>query len=193
MKMTGKVSRVYKKIPHSSLGIFKVTDYPFEERDFKPFALSRICVLDDKFLVVRMWSFEVDPKATVTAPTEDIFNDSTLSFVIEKNGKMLVFTVNNKGVVFVQNEEKSPVSETQIHTHFFTGEDLQGIYWGAEIKIDFDFLEKHTGITAKDESFKGNIYKTSFGEKKHFGGFFEVKQADLFCKDSLGTFEITQY
>ncbi len=191
--MTGKVSRVYKKIPHSSLGIFKVTDYPFEERDFKPFALSRMCILDDKFLVVRMWSFEVDPEADTTKPCDDIFKDSTLSFVVEKDGKMLVFTVNNKGVVYIQDKDKTQKTTNKVDSHFFTGEDLQGVYWGVEIKIDFEFLQKEINLKSTDNSFKGNIYKTSFGKNEHFGGFFEVKKPDLFCKDSLGVFEITQY
>ena len=191
--MTGKVSRVYKKIPHSSLGIFKVLEYPFEERDFKPFALARMCVLDDEFLVVRMWSFEVDPKADVSTSCEDIFNDSTISFAASKGDKVLLFTVNNKGVLCLLNENKTPVDAEKIHTHFFTGEDLQGIYWGAEIKIPLEFLSQHTGISLSDGEFKGNIFKTSFSEKPHFGGFFPIKEPNMFSQNSFGTFEITQY
>ncbi len=191
--MTGKVSRVYKKIPHSSLGIFKMLEYPFEERDFKPFALARLCILDDKFLVARMWSFEVDPKAEVLKACDEIFNDSTLSFAVAKGDKELLFTVNNKGVLYIQNENKNPVCENEVHTHFFTGEDLQGIYWGAEIKIPLEFLKENIQFELSDGEFKGNFFKTSFSEKPHFGGFFPIKKADFFCENSLGTFEITQY
>ncbi len=191
--MTGKVSRVYKKIPLSSLGIFKVTEYPFEHRDFKPFALARLCVLDDEFLVARLWSFEVSPKAEVTQKSEDILKDSVLNFAVGSKEKFLVFTFNNKGVVMVQNEQKEMLDGEVIHNHFFTGEDLQGIYWGAELKIPLEFIKTHTDVDLNDGVFEGNIFKTSFGNAPHFGGFFPVKAKDLFSPANFGTFEITEY
>ncbi len=178
--MVGNISRVYKKIPQSALGIFKVNEYPFEQRDFKPFALARLCILDDEFLVARMWSFEVEPKG------------SCLALAVGGNSSFLVFTANEKGVVTAQNCDKTALDET-FHTHFFTGEDLQGIYWGCEIKIPLSLLEEKTGFKLADRKIHLNVYKTASSGKEHFGGVVTPQKPDLFCPDSLGEFEITLY
>ena len=189
--MTGKVSRVYKKIPLSSLGIFKITQYPFEERDFKPFALARLCLLDDKTLVCRMWSFEVEPYCE---NGENIFLDSTMSFAFGGKEKFLIATVNAKGKVLMQlceNGETKKVNDFSV-SHFFTGEDLQGVYWGAQLSLDLKKIENLIGKSVEN-GFLGNIYKTSFKENVHFGGLFEPKSQNLYDSSSLGEFEITQY
>lgn len=189
--MTGKVSRVYKKIPLSSLGIFKITQYPFEERDFKPFALARLCILDDKTLVCRMWSFEVEPYCE---NGEDIFNDSTMSFAFGQKNNFLVVSANAKGKILTQKvcDGKKQTVSSNLHSHFFTGEDLQGVYWGVQISFELEEIKQLIGVDING-GFKGNIYKTSFKEREHFGGLFEPKSKDLYNPDSLGEFEITQY
>jgi hypothetical protein len=189
--MTCKVSRVYNKIPLSSLGIFKITQYPFEERDFKPFALSRLCILNDNTLVCRMWSFEVNPYCE---NGEDIFNDSTMSFAFGQKDNFLIVTANAKGKVLTQKVcggEIKTVS-SNLHSHFFTGEDLQGIYWGVQFSLELEEIKKLIGIDIS-EGFKGNIYKTSFKEHKHFGGLFSPKTPNLFDSECFGEFEITKY
>ena len=54
--------------------------------------------------------------------------------------------------------------------HPFTGDDLQGRYWGWLAEYPADLL----GELAPGDSLTGNLYKCSDGRRPHLGSFFPM-------------------
>jgi hypothetical protein len=188
-----------------SAPVAKITDYPLEERDYRPFAQCVLCLAGGR-LHLRMWAFEVSPPAG--SELRCVFYPYPAA---PERGLEIAFTHSARddvGVSFypVENgarREITPVllksisADFQIRAH--TGEDLQGVYWGATASVALKFLEKLGGkaalTLAPGDSFPGNFYKLlPTGKYAHMGSCFPAKFPDApFSRDSMGTFSVVAY
>ena len=192
--MQQAISKVKVLPPMDSMPVMKVLRYPLERADFKPFAQARMCYLDGQGIFLMMWSFEVQP----ICRGDD--NDSFLIFKAQVAGEQeICIKVNRQGVYrFTVNGWEHSTDE--IPCKMFTGEDLQGIYWGCELFITNSLLKSIYGVTNLETGhmIKGNIFKTCDDSTfRHHGCLFcSEEQAERFDPaklDNLGVFEIVDY
>ncbi len=177
---------VWEHIP-----VMKIIKYSADEikkPDFKPFAQAKICYQSGIGLAVQMIAFEVKFNNNVRYNHhDDLFNDSTLSFVISnkfqdvlQNGLIFTFNRNKNYVVHHIVDDKRRVIEEDMEVNCFDGEDLQGIYWGIEFSVKDNFLKKYINLNLKSQNeFYVNFIKSCFDEKfYHCGGYFDVKTSE---------------
>lgn len=196
--MPFKISLVGERFSFESLAVAKITNYPFEKRDFKPFAQARICISGKKRLFVRMWAFECKPVADITQPApEMVSEDSILCFQLGNEQKYLSVSANANGVLYpelVSENGKTPLDPSLFEQSSFTGEDLQGEYWGMQFSCDIDMLDSILGIDILQAPLKGNIYKACFNKRsEHIGALFDAKKNTVYNTDCFGDFIITNY
>ncbi|MBC8571333.1 hypothetical protein [Zongyangia hominis] len=177
-----------------SMPVMKVLRYPLEPADFKPFAQARMCYLTDKGLYLMMWSFEVNPICNGND------NDSFLIFKLRiEGGKEICVKVNQNGLYsFTVDGGVRQVSD--IGCKMFTGEDLQGIYWGCELFFTNSLIKSIDGVTnlLPEHRIEGNIFKTCEDPTfRHHGCLFcseeQAKSFDPKALSNLGRFEIVDY
>lgn len=177
-----------------SMPVMKVLHYPLEPADFKPFAQARMCYLTNQGLFLMMWSFEVNPICR---------GDDNDSFLILKlrieDGKEICVKVNRHGVYrfTVDGGLRRP---DDIRCKMFTGEDLQGIYWGCELFFTDSLIKSIDGVTnlSPGHKIEGNIFKTCDDPAfRHHGCLFcSEEQAKTFhpkALSNLGRFEMVDY
>lgn len=139
---------VVKDIIWDRFPVIKITEYPFEQKEYKPFAQAQICYKLKEGLVVRMWAFEVEPMSKIKVNNDArIFSDSVLSVVIMERdiNSSIILTINSCGKYFLQYNKgrKKEIVDEEVNINNFRGEDLQGIYWGGEILIGNKILNKY--------------------------------------------------
>jgi hypothetical protein len=200
--MTYKICRVSEPPNYESLPIAKVTKYPLEPRDYRPFAQHILCVSED-FLHLRMWAFEVNP-----SPQSRLESVLYLFAKAPDTALAVVSVPGNSGVDIVgccllKNGRELPVSPAlgrklqTITATPYSGEDLQGVYWGCTIDIPLILLEQWSGKTLlkPGDSFPGNLYKICLDEKSsHLGCWREADfSANPYLLPDMGTFEVVSY
>lgn len=195
--MVFKISRVSERFSFDSLAVAKITNYPFEKRDYKPFTQARICLTPTRF-VVRMWAFEAAPIADITAPIPEMMReDSFICFQIGSPEKYLSVSANANGVLYpemVCGEEKVLLDPTLFETSDFTGEDLQGEYWGMQFSCTIEKLSELLGFNILTHELKGNVCKACFNPRsEHIGALFDLKSKTVYDPDCFGDFVITNY
>lgn len=195
--MAFKISRVKERFSFDSLAVAKITNYPFEERDYKPFTQARVCLTPTRF-IVRMWAFEATPVADITVAVPEMMReDSFICFQIGSAEKYLSVSANANGVLYpeiVCGDEKKLLDASIFETSDFTGEDLQGEYWGMQFSCTIDKLNELLGFDILTNELKGNIYKACFNPRsEHIGALFELKSKSVYDPDSFGDFVITNY
>ena len=203
--MTFKVSRVEGEPRYDSLPVAKITDYPLEQRDYKPFAQVSMCV-SERFLHLRMWAFEVNPQ-----PESGL--EAVLYLFREKPGTALaVVAVSDDAEsdssmllgVFLLRDGQEQATPKQIERRFceillhpYNGEDLQGVYWGYTVDIPLSLLEEWGGglLLNPGDSFPGNFYKIcDAGPRPHSGSFFPADfMGNGYLPASCGTMEVVTY
>lgn len=197
--MTFKIRSVGEHFSLDSLAVAKITNYPFEKRDYKPFAQARLCLSDRKRLIVRMWAFEVSPKADVTQPCEDMMKeDSFLCFQLSMKKNYLSVCANAAGVLYAElvhaDGTHTPLDSSLFSQSPFTGEDLQGEYWGMQFSVDVNYVNEWLDGDLCKEPLHGNLYKACFDPKhRHIGALFELHRATIYDPEAFGDFEITDY
>ena len=195
--MDFKISRVGERFSFDSLAVAKIVNYPFEKRDYKPFAQARVCLTPSRF-IVRMWAFEATPVSDITAAVPEMMKeDSFLCFQIGSSEKYLSVSANANGVLYpeiVCGDKKELVDPSVFETSDFTGEDLQGEYWGMQFSCTIDALNELLGFDILTAKLKGNIYKACFNpNSEHIGALFDLKSKTVYDPDSFGDFVITNY
>ena len=195
--MAFKISKVKERFSFDSLAVAKITNYPFEKRDYKPFTQARVCLTPTRF-VVRMWAFEATPVADITAAVPEMMKeDSFICFQIGSSEKYLSVSANANGVLYpelVCGSEKTLLDASIFEASDFTGEDLQGEYWGMQFSCTIDEMNKLLGIDVRTDKLAGNIYKACFNPRaEHIGALFEVKEKTVYDPDSFGDFVVTNY
>lgn len=188
VSMVFKISKVQGQPELDSLPVAKIIDYPLEKRDYKPFAQAIIC-LSEEGLLVRLWAFEATPEAESAVRT-------VLQLAPEREGAPLLSVEALSGGKVTFLVDGAEWDAARLHLHPFTGEDLQGIYWGMDILFPQGLLaELYPGLTLLAGSrVLGNFYKLSTGARPHRGSFFPVDMTrDPFLREQLGEFLVVSF
>ena len=160
---------VAEKMPDmDGVSVAKIKNYPLEKEDYKPFAQFRAAISNEGFHI-KMTSFEAKPD-----------KHSTLAFVIAvgEAGRIAVAADNgrNLSAIVVEGSVKKMIS-AEVKVRNFVGEDLQGIYWGAEVTVPAEFIPQFE--TLKQNGCSGNFFKLCRSERVHFGSFLPYDFADM--------------
>lgn len=188
--MSFKISALDDLSGADSLMVAKITDYPTEKAEYKPFAQARLCVLPHG-LAVQLWAFEANP-----AP-----ESSLRALLCSPDGPLVSAQLWSTGRLEVlcgpDAQHLSPLPA--LCTLFpLWGEDLQGRYWGGSLVLDRAMLEELWGKDCLQPGslLKGNLYKLSTnGQKPHMGSLFPADFAggDPYGPASFGTFDLVSY
>lgn len=161
--MTVYINRVGSAPDFDALPIAKLLDYPGEKRDFRPFAQAQFA-LGEKALFVRLMAFEVDPDP-----------QSRLSVALEGGVLLSCFPGGRL--------EELGGGGLGAKAQEIGSEDLQGIYWGADLALPLAPLSNRLGRTpAVGMTLRGNVFKSLYGGKTgrdHFGCLFPCSPFDL--------------
>jgi hypothetical protein len=175
-----------------ALPVAKIVSYPLEDRDYRPFAQNIIC-LDGDSLILRMWAFEVSPplgselRALIFPFAEDSGLGLLARFVMDGDDAGPAHSVELIG-------SESGAVEAEYHSR--GGEDLQGIYWGGELRIPLAELERRGGrtLTRPGDRFKGNFYKLCDLEGRvQRGSFFPADWSGPYNPESMGCFAVVSF
>ncbi len=169
----------------NSLPAAKITSYPLEKADYKPYAQARLCISNDN-LHIQMIAFEVEPdeKSTVGA---------ALCFYPEENGgkRYFWFSTNRSGALVAKFIDETNGTEQNLSKNvavrIYSGEDEQGIYWCSTFTLSLATVEKLEGthFLEAGKAMKGNFYKLCDTEgKAHYGSFYP---ADFTATNPLGS------
>lgn len=142
----------------------KLTCFPFEKRDYKPFAQGRLCLCPEG-LHVQLISFEVRPLVAGSVP-----ESSCLTLALGRGGgaPVLCITADSTGRALARLGD-APLTPPEIVP--FAGEDLQGIYWGVKYCLGPEVLEKVFSRPLKaGEIVWGNLITSCLGGNRPFFG-----------------------
>lgn len=187
---TYKVSTVSGQPVFDSLPVAKITDYPLEKRDYKPFAQCILCIGEDS-LHLRMWAFEVSPMpSSALCCVVYCFEDSRALEIKFTHGENHDITTD---INIINGGTAQPVSIESIQQHPHNGEDLQGVYWGQTVSLPLAAIgdiKLQAGKTCP-----GNFYKTCDVEPFiHKGSFSPADfEGDPYSLSSMGIFEAVSY
>lgn len=167
-----------------TLHVAKLRDYPLEPRDYKPYAQARICFAADG-LHIQLLSFEAEP-----LPQSEV--RTVLAFL--PDSQPLVISLRADGAFSAQcgGADLSAAGTASVHT--FQGEDLQGVYWGGNIRVDPAVYAG--GFTpCKHAAFSGNFYKLCENPARpHYGSFYPADFSQpLESPANLGPFVVIDY
>ena len=171
-----------------SLHVAKLTCFPLEKRDYKPYSQARICFAGDG-LHLQFVSFEA-------TPLDDSFMKGIFSLTPGRPLLSLSLYANQKAQVALEEETHS-TSLTNFMTHFFTGEDLQGVYWGGNLFVPNGVLaENFPDFSVKPKAvFQGNFYKICENPgRPHYGCYYSTDFSKwLGHPENLGAFQLMDF
>lgn len=182
INMAFKVCRFSGAPDFETLQAAKLTDFPLEKRDYKPFSQARICFSAEGFHV-QFHCFEAEslPQSAIHA-----FLRLPVNALVE-----LTLYADGRYEILLDGES---LPEGVLQP--FTGEDLQGVYWGGTFTVPMEALERRLGYTpGAGDSFTGNFYKVCRArEKPHYGSFFPADfEKPLDAPENMGTFLVVNY
>lgn len=171
-----------------ALPTYKITDYPLEPRDYKPFAQTRLCMTPGE-LVLEMWAFEMNPR-----PESHL----VAVFTTQSSQNLLFVESWSGGEVNCFVRTPSGQRPLTIISHSLRGEDLQGFYWGSTVSVPKSLLEElfGKGSASVGHTLLGNLYKLSDSrEKSHKGSLHPADFANgrEYGLSSMGEFKIVNY
>lgn len=160
----------------------KLTDFPLEKRDYKPFSQARIC-FSGEGLHVQFHAFEAEslPQSEIRAVLR-LTPDSVLELSLFADGRWHILSGG------------APVPEGILQP--FSGEDLQGVYWGGTFTVPCRALERCFAFAPRPgTAFAGNFYKLCQApEKPHYGSFFPADfRRPLDAAENLGELIVIDY
>ena len=178
------INWVEKEPDYGSLPAAKIIDYPLEKGDYRPFAQAQLA-LGPSALFVRMIAFETHP-----GPQSRMM----LLFWLQKGCACL--SIGADGQMQLLPEAKG-VQQNRI-----AGEDLQGIFWGAECTLPRIWLEGPLGRQlCPGDTVYGNIFKTDTGGgmPPHFGCLYPSRpvyrpeESGALMEKDFGPFSVVGY
>ena len=172
---------ILKEYPKwDSLSVIKLTAFPYEKEGFKPFSQARICFVQDKGMYARLWAFDVDPITASTPQTLFEGNALVLQLAPGQDASAPYLEIAaNAGGVFTFCTARGQTTLTQgapagFTLKEFTGEDLQGEYWGWEVFVPlacFRSLDPSFSIQ-EHQPLRGNLLKVCLDARyKHIGSY----------------------
>jgi len=188
-----RICTIQDKAGLDALPVAKIVDYPMEERDYRPFAQNILCREqgDGKFSLsgyrLRMWAFEV-------SPPEDSELRAVLGFFTGGAVLEARIWINDEichEVTLYSNGKEETVRGYEFRN--YSGEDLQGVYWGGEFFFADEVLKELAGpVLAKPgQEFAGNFYKIC--PDRHYGSFSAVDWDDPYSMVNMGRFAVVGY
>ena len=194
--MSFKISLTEQMPDWDSLPVAKITNYPLEPRDYKPFAQVRLCV-SPQSLWVRLWAFEAIPTDTSTLMVR-------LNLFPDLGERFISLSAAFGGEVcceVVESESTVPMAQYQIlpKVKRFTSEDLQGQYWGVVFELPLSLMKKLYGEAAAPAPggrVTGNFYKLDRSDcGEHYGSFYPVdfSAPNALSSSYFGEFELVNY
>lgn len=158
-----------------ALPTYKITCYPLEKRDYKPFAQAQVCCTPEA-LAVRLWAFEAKPRSG--SAVEAVFSgggERLLRISAWADGRQRVYFHSADG------EERDLTADARP----MAGDDFQGEYWGVFFSIPRREAEEALGVLLEPGAVvRGNFYKRSDDpEKPHCGSCWP---ADFLCGKEYG-------
>lgn len=182
--------RMFGETPDfESLHAAKLTNFPLEKRDYKPFSQARIC-FSHQGLHVQFHSFEA-----VSLP--DSRMDAVLCLTKDHAPVRLTLFADGRYqlVQCIPDGSERELEDGILQP--FTGEDLQGVYWGGTFTLPQKLLTDCFGEFApvRDFSFEGNFYKRCEDTRKpHYGSFYPADfSKSLTDPENLGSFVVIDY
>ena len=191
--MLFRVIRVKGAPEFDALPVAKISHYPLEKADYKPYAHCVVC-LTDYSLELRMLAFEVNTsdKSELRAVFY-LFPDEPEKALHIKAAPAETSGTDNVTTVWTEiRGSTQPLLGVKSVPH--NGEDLQGVYWGCDISLPLSTVKE--GFSLKEgDRFPGNFYKIRTGERfEHYGSW---ATADIpqnpFVRDSMGELQIVGY
>ena len=187
--MAFKVFRIAAPSEIDSVPVAVIKHYPLEKRDYKPYAQCNLCLCEDG-LLLRMWAFEVSPpEGSELCAVLYLFPDkpdAALSVSLRPEGLYEIALLRGDASRFWRHDDPPPGFVLAPHS----GEDLQGVYWGATAALPLDWLREVGGKVSLEpgESLRGNFYKLCPGpDWAHSGSFFPADfAADRFGAANMG-------
>lgn len=166
---------------------YKITDYPLEKRDYKPFAQAQVCRTPGA-LVVRLWAFEAMPRPG--SMVEGVFT-------APGSGRRIRVAARADGrrscAALAAGEERELPAEVRP----MAGDDFQGEYWGISAAIPREAAEEALGLALEPGAVVlGNFYKRSDDpEKPHRGSCWPADFAGgrEYEEDSMASFTVVRY
>lgn len=181
------ISKVKGLPKFDSLEVAKIVNYPFEKRDYKPYAQARAAFNEETFFI-DMWAFEVEPHP------QSLLKSSLVLPTTAGSSAKIECTAKADGTVAICIDNKTePIGSYTAHP--FAGEDLQGVFWGISFEIPLKLL-KSCGIKAleKGDIIKGNFYKILAEHTPHYGSLYLPTEGEpLPGYNCYGNFEIIEY
>ena len=184
--MVLKVKRFSGAPDFEELPVAKLTRFPRELREYKPYSQVRACFDGEGALHLQLLGFEAQP-----------LPESTLEAVFRFPGseEALCLSLNALGEFSVRVGEED--LSTRSTGHYFAGEDLQGVYWGGNLCFPAQLLGRYfPGFTPLAGSrFSGNFYKLCENpQRPHYGSFFPADfSLPRQAPKNLGEFVVIDY
>lgn len=169
---------------YEALHVAKITDFPLEKRDYKPYSQVRVCFAEGGGLHLQFLSFE-------SSPLPESCMKSV--FELQSGAAPLELSLNAIGEFSVRHGG----STVEAVAHLFNGEDLQGVFWGGNLSVGAETL----GALFPDfhavagVSFRGNLYKLCENPARpHYGCYYPADfSLPLADPKNLGDFLTIDY
>lgn len=165
VKMTVKIGLAASLPAWDSLYAAKITHYPLEKADYKPYAQARCCIVDGDIpgIGFQLLAFEAEPPA-----------DSRISFILEAGGEWLAGSVGAHGDIAAARSG----GEISVPAEIFRGGDQQGVFWGTELFFPAGAIPFWDKIGSAELT--GNFFKTARrSERPHFGSLFSCDFSEM--------------
>lgn len=159
-------------LPVAVLSCYQNTDY-----HNAAYAQGQLA-LTPQSLFIRLLAFEADT-----------LESSRLVAILGSIPQQLEITIAPSGfraVLLKNGQVGEPIPEAVFSP--VAGEDLQGIYWGAQVQIPVSCLPFPVL-----ETLPGNLYKQGDGEHPHRGSLFPITVDCLWAAENLGEFLAVNY
>ena len=184
-----------------ALSVLKLNTFPFAQDEFRPFSQCRLCLVENQGFYLRMWAFDVHPLSASIG--EDLFQGDVLlcKFALSKEGAYLELSADSQGQFILRLVKADgsllPLDDDAFSLRSFTGEDLQGEYWGFEAFLPLSLFSLLGNATFQAGSlFYANFWKVCLHPgSTHIGAFYPFSQPIWPFSQSceLGDFILTDY
>lgn len=166
---------------------YKITSYPLEKRDYKPFAQAQVCVTP-QVLAVRLWAFEAHPKPL--SRLEGVFAAPDCALAL-----WITAWADGRWSCVRKSPEGTETLEAEVRP--MAGDDFQGEYWGIAATLPRPQAEEALGLSLEPGAVAlGNFYKRSRDpEKPHDGSCWPADFAGgrEYEPSSLRSFTVVRY
>lgn len=185
--MAYSISLVEGAPDFTSLPVVKITEYPLAKGIYQPYAHVASC-MNPKELCLRLLSFEA-----ISIPESQIL----AAFAPPEEENLLVIRCGEaSGEAYALLEGAQVPVDARFH--FFRGEDLQGKYWGADVRISLEELDKifPADCLKKGGRLQGNFYKICLREPYvHLGSAYpcDFQKRDFITKKAMADFIVADY